>query len=348
VRPLFSVCIPAYNRASVLPALLESILTQDFDSFEVIINEDGSPERSAIRGIAERYSASYPGRIRYFENDRNLGFDANLRSLVERSKGEYCVFMGNDDLMCAGALFAVAGAVRRYPQIGVVVRSYASFDGSPDNINQIFRYFPEERFFAAGPDTISTVYRRSVVIPGMVIHRDAAHRYATAEFDGTLLYQLYLVANILVEMNAVFLPQIIVLYRNGGVPDFGNAEAERGKFVPADRTPASSLQFMRGMLDIARAVERSRDVPVYRRIVSDIANYSYPILAVQVSKPLSIFASYWWRLARMGFGRAPLFHLYFISLVLLGAKRSDAVIAMIKRRVGYTPNLGSLFGGKKA
>lgn len=348
MRPLFSVCIPAYNRANVLPALLESILVQDFDDFEVVVNEDGSPERSAIREIVKRYSASYPERIRYFENDRNLGFDANLRSLVERSKGEYCVFMGNDDLMCTGALATVAGAIRRHPQIGVVVRSYASFDGTPENINQIFRYFPDERFFTAGPDTISTVYRRSVVIPGMVIHRDAAHRHATAEFDGTLLYQLYLVANILVEMNAVFLPQIIVLYRNGGVPDFGNAEAERGKFVPADRTPASSLQFMRGMLDIARAVELNRGVPVYRRIVSDIANYSYPILAVQASKPLNIFVSYWWSLARMGFGRAPLFHLYFASLVLLGAKRSDALITMIKRRVGHTPNLGALFGGKKA
>jgi hypothetical protein len=156
-----------------------------------------------------------------------------------------------------------------------------------------------------------------------------------------------LVANILVEMNAVFLPQIIVLYRNGGVPDFGNAEAERGKFVPADRTPSSSLQFMQGMLNIARSVELSRGVPIYSRIVSDISNYSYPILAVQASRPFSVFVSYWWSLARMGFGRTPLFHLYFISLLVLGAKRSDAMIAMIKRRLGHTPSLGPLFGGRK-
>jgi len=346
-RPLLTVCIPAYNRANVLPALLESILMQDFDGFEVVINEDGSPERREIREIVERYSSSHPGRIRYFENDRNLGYDANLRSLVERSIGQYCVFMGNDDLMCAGALVAVAGAIGRHEQIGVVVRSYASFDGTPDNINQTFRYFPDERFFVAGPDTISTIYRRSVVIPGMVIHRDTAHRYATDKFDGTLLYQLYLVANILVEMNAVFLPQIIVLYRNGGVPDFGNAEAERDKFVPADRTPASSLQFMQGMLDIAHSVELNRGVPIYRNIVSDIANYSYPILAVQASRPLRIFVSYWWSLAHMGLEKPPLFHLYFISLLLLGAKRSDAMIAVIKQWLGHTPNLGALFGGRK-
>jgi abequosyltransferase len=347
MRPLFSVCIPAYNRANVLPALLESILIQDFDSFEVVVNEDGSPERRTIREIVDGYSISHSGLIRYFENDRNLGYDANLRSLVERSRGQYCVFMGNDDLMCVGALATIADAIRRHEQIGVVVRSYASFDGTPDNINQTFRYFPDERFFIAGPETISTVYRRSVVIPGMVIDRDTAHYYATDKFDGTLLYQLYLVANVLVKMNAVFLPQIIVLYRNGGVPDFGNAEAERGKFVPADRTPASSLQFMRGMLDIARSVELSRGVPIYRNIVSDIANYSYPILAVQASRPLRVFVSYWWNLAHMGFGGAPLFHLYFVSLLLFGVKRSDAMIALIKRRLGHTPILGTPFIGRK-
>lgn len=346
MRPVFSVCIPAYNRAQLLPELLESILDQDFDNFELVINEDASPQRTDIRAVVERYSAKYPGRIRYFENEKNLGYDANLRSLVERSMGEYCLFMGNDDLMCAGALRTVAEAVQRHPDVGVVVRSYASFDDKPDNINQTFRYFPEERFFPAGSDTIGTAYRRSVVIPGMVIHRDAAQRFSTAEFDGTLLYQIYLVANILVDMNAVFLPQIIVLYRNGGVPDFGNAEVERGKFVPADRTTASSLQFMRGMLDIAAAIERKRNVPIYRRIVADIANYSYPILSIQAAKPLPEFVGYWWGLAKMGFGRNPLFHAYFLSLMVLGAPRVDRMIAAIKRRIGHTPKLGRLFRGR--
>lgn len=346
MKPTFSVCIPAYNRAQLLPALLESILEQDFNDFELVINEDASPQRTDIRIIVEQYSAKYPNRIKYFENEKNLGYDGNLRSLIERSQGEYCLFMGNDDLMCAGALSTVAEAVQRHLNVGVVVRSYASFDGTPDNINQTFRYFQEERFFPPGADTIGTVYRRSVVIPGMVIHRDAAQRFATSEFDGTLLYQIYLVANILVEMNAIFLPQIIVLYRNGGVPDFGNAEVERGKFVPTDRTTASSLQFMRGMLDIAASIEYKRNVPIYRRIVADIANYSYPILSIQASKPLSEFVGYWWSLAKMGFGRHPLFHAYFLAIVVLGVPRVDRLIAVIKHRTGHTPNLGKLFRGR--
>ncbi len=341
-----SVCIPAYNRAAVLPELLDSILSQSFDDYEIVICEDNSPERNKICAVVERYAKAHPGRIRYFENAKNLGYDGNLRNLIVKAQGEYCLFMGNDDLMCADTLKLVANALHRHPNIGVVLRSYASFDDRPDNINQVFRYFPDERFFPAGAGTIATVFRRSVVISGMVVHRAGAVRFSTDRFDGSLLYQLYLVANLLVEMNAVYLPQVLTLYRNGGVPDFGNSEAEKGKFVPREHTPVSSLHFMREMLVIAEYVEKTRGVEIYRRILNDIGNYSYPVLAIQADKPARVLVAYWWGLARMGLWRNALFHLSFLGLLILGPRRIDGLIRKIKRKLGYTPTLGGIFRGR--
>ena len=343
--PKISVCIPAYNRAGVLGELLDSILAQDFDDYEIVICEDMSPEREQIRLIASEYSERYPGRIRYIENPGNLGYDGNIRNMIEQARGDYCFFMGNDDLMCPGALAKVAGAVTAHPDTGVVLRSYAVFDGTPDNIVQTFRYFDRELFFPAGPETISTIYRRSVVIPGMVLHRESARKYATDRFDGTLLYQLYLVANILVERNAVYLPDILVLYRSGGTPDFGNAEAESGKFVPNEQTPESSLHFIQGMLDIAAYVEKTRNVPIYKPVIKDIGNYSLPILSIQRGKPFFTFVKYCNGLARMGFWKNGMFYLYFILLTFLGASRLDKMVSYIKRRLGYTPAIGNVFRG---
>jgi glycosyltransferase involved in cell wall biosynthesis len=148
--PLISVCIMAYNRAAVLPALLESIVVQDYDDFEIVICEDMSPERPAIGRVVADYTARLPGRIRYFENVKNLGYDANLRNVIERARGKYCLFMNNDDLLCPGAITAVASALKRHENVGVILRSYASFDETPDRIKQEFRYFETERFFPAG------------------------------------------------------------------------------------------------------------------------------------------------------------------------------------------------------
>ena len=338
--PIISVCIPAYNRPEVLPPLLDSILEQDFIDYEIVICEDKSPMRMKIAEVVESYSCKFPGRISYFENETNLGYDGNLRNLFERAKGQYCFFMGNDDLMCSGALSTVASALSRHPEVGVVLRSYASFDDTPDNISQVFRYFDEEKFFTAGEESIATIYRRSVVIPGMVIHREAALNLTTDRFDGSLLYQLYLVANILVTKNAVFLPEILVLYRNGGIPEFGNSNKEKGKFVPTEQTPASSVCFMRGMLEIAAYTEKTRNVSIYHQILRDIGNYSYPVLAIQAKRPSRVFMKYGYDLAKMGLWRYPLFHLYFWTLLLVGPTQLDKLIIFLKARIGHTPRFG--------
>ena len=340
-----SICIPAYNRASVLPELLTTILTQDYDSFEIVINEDGSPEREQICEIIKHFSMLYPNQIRYFENETNLGYDANLRSLIERSEGDYCLFMGNDDLMCPNALKVISETIARHPKVGVFLRSFQAFDDIPTNIVQTFRYFDRELFFPSGPGSISTFYKRCVVIPGVTMHRKAALQFSTDKFDGMLLYQIYLIANILVDWNGVFSPEIVTLYRNGGVPDFGNSLSEKGKFVPQTRTIDSSINFMRGMLEIAKHVQTTRRVAIYKNILKDLSNYSYPILAVQADKPFLDFFRYYISLIKLGFGRQPLFHIYFFFILLLGVRRMEKIIASIKNHLGYTPVIGSIYAG---
>jgi hypothetical protein len=344
MKPKLTVCIPAYNRANFLPVLLDSILSQNFDDYDLLIIEDKSPEGNVIKEIVYEYIERYPNKIHFFKNVNNLGYDGNLRELVEKAFGEYCVFMGNDDLMCPSALAAIDDALHRNPNCGVLVRSYATFDESPDVHKQVFRYYPDEYIIPAGPDAIAAAFRRSVVIPGMVIHRDSAVALATTEFDGSLLYQLYLVGRILEKRSVVFTPKIIALRRDGVAPDFGNSDAERGKFVPKEQTPESSLHFMREMLRIAQHVQVASGLPVFAAIRDDIGSYSYPILSIQARRSKAVFFQYGFALARLGFWRSPQFHAYFVLLIVFGVNHVDSFIRWIKNRLGYTPRMGAARG----
>ena len=58
--------------------------------------------------------------------------------------------MGNEDLLCPGALLSIAEAFARHPDVGVVLRSYAAFDGDPAHVVQEFRYFDREFFSPPG------------------------------------------------------------------------------------------------------------------------------------------------------------------------------------------------------
>lgn len=343
---LITVCIPAYNRSKLLPDLLDSIVGQVGAEFEILICEDASPERELIRRVVYEYIKIEPCKIRYYENSINLGYDGNLRQLIELARGEYIFFMGNDDLMAAGALAAVATAVQANPSVGVVLRSYSSFISSPDKPVQIFRYFDKNSFFPAGPLSIATFFRRCVFISGLVLRRDSALELSTNRFDGSLLYQQYLVGNILAKENGIYLTDILSYHRLGGVPDFGNSEAEKGLFVPKMQTPQSSINFMKGMLLIAKSIEIETGLRVYKKILFDLGNYIYPVLAIQADKRRFVLINYMLKLMALGFWRVPNFYVYSVGLLIFGKNWCDKLISLIKIRLGRAPFIGQVYSGE--
>jgi O-antigen biosynthesis alpha-1,2-rahmnosyltransferase len=340
-RKLFSVCIPAYNRVHHLAPLLQSILTQGFRDFEVVICEDRSPERAKIATIVREFQSRYPGVLQYFENSENLGYDGNVRNLVEKASGKFCFFMGNDDIMCSGALENVASVIRRYPKVGLVLKSYGWFDETPDRVNQEIRWFNEEKEFPPGISAIRFAFRRSGVLAGYIVHRDTAAEVATAKFDGTLYYQMHLTANVLIHKSAVCTPKVLILCRNGQ-PDFGHSEKEKGKYLPGRYTPQARLNMISGALSIIRDLKETKGIDVVEDVIHDYANYFYPYIWDQLNLPLGEFYRLYRGYGRMGFAKYPLFHVYFVLAYMLGQKRFDALTAVVRKRLGRSPRFGNL------
>lgn len=340
-RKLFSVCIPAYNRANHLTALLDSIFTQDFGDFEVVICEDLSREREQIAALVREFQSRYPEVLRYFENEENLGYDANIRNLVQKASGQFCFFMGNDDIMCPGALQNVASIIRRYPNVGLVLKSYGWFNETPDKINQEIRWFEEEKEFSAGIPSIRFAFRRSGVLAGYIIHRDSANQAATDKFDGTLFYQMHLTANVLINRTAVCTPKVLVLCRENP-PEFGNSEKEKGKYVPGSYTPQARLNMISGALSILQDLKQTKRIDVVEDVIHDYANYFFPYIRDQLSLPLRDYYKLYRAYGRMGFARYPLYHLYFVLCYLLGEERFDALTTLIRGRLGRSPRFGNV------
>ena len=342
VRPTFSICIPAYNRAHHMARLLDSVLRQDFQDFNIVICEDCSRERETIAEIVSGYSKAHPGVISYYENERNLGYDGNIRNLVEKADGEFCFFMGNDDVMSIGALSTVAEVIRRNPDVGFVLKSYRFSDQSSGHVAQDVRYFNEERRFAKGREAILVCYRRSGVIAGYVIRRDAAQAAATDRYDGTLYYQMHLTAQVLSSWPAVFTPKVLVECGGDEPPDFGNSGTEKGKYKPGSYTPQARLSMVRGSLTIIRELKFQGSDDLADAVQKDYANYFYPLIKDQLDLPLGQFVRLYRAYGKMGFFRYPMFHLYCLLAYCLGERRFDLMTKTIRRRLGRTPQLGGI------
>jgi abequosyltransferase len=339
-RPTFSICIPAYNRAKFLAPLLDSIYAQECKDFNIVICEDRSREAAQIEAIARDYSTRHPGTLSYYENEMNLGYDANVRNLVEKATGEYCFFMGNDDLMCAGALENVASILKRQQNIGLVLKSYAWFDATPEKVNQEVRYFEDERVFKAGKEAILVCFRRSGVISGYIVHRDTAYAAATSKFDGTLYYQMHLTASVLSTMNAVATPKVLVLCRNTEAPEFGNSDKEKGKYIPGGYTPQARINMVGGALSIIRDIRRRTGIDLEGDVTRDYANYFYPYIKDQLNLPLRQYLKLCRGFGELGFYRYPMFYVYCVIGYVMGDRKFDLMTKVVRGCLGRSPQFG--------
>ncbi len=92
--PAISVIIPVYNAVKTLQQAVESVLTQSFQDFEIILIDDCSTDGSydLIKDLWENNT-----RIRIVQNIKNLGPDPTRNYGMRISKGKYITFMDDDD-----------------------------------------------------------------------------------------------------------------------------------------------------------------------------------------------------------------------------------------------------------
>ena len=90
-QPVFSVIIPTYNREKLLKRAIDSIISQTYKNFELIIVDDGSIDHT--EELVENYKDD---RIIYIYKE-NGGQNSALNKGIESAKGEYIGFCDSDD-----------------------------------------------------------------------------------------------------------------------------------------------------------------------------------------------------------------------------------------------------------
>jgi glycosyltransferase involved in cell wall biosynthesis len=104
----YSIVVPVYNRPDEVDELLESLSSQTFKDFEVVIVEDGS--KITCKDVCEKYASILDLHYYYKENSgpgqsRNYG--------VERARGEYVLIVDSDAVAPRGFMQAIDDELQR-------------------------------------------------------------------------------------------------------------------------------------------------------------------------------------------------------------------------------------------
>lgn len=180
MKPLFSVIVPIYNVEKYLKNCIESILNQSFSDFELILVDDGSPDRSPE--ICDRY-AQVDRRIKVIHK-RNEGLVKARESGLTLAKGAYVGYVDGDDWVKDSWLCSVAEIIKMgHPDIisfntilacnsreeKVKLQISSGYYGKMDmkkKIYPIMLYNKEQNFYNFGiyPSLCSKIIKKSLLM----------------------------------------------------------------------------------------------------------------------------------------------------------------------------------------
>jgi glycosyltransferase involved in cell wall biosynthesis len=117
VKPLVSICIPTFNYGRFLPEAVQSVLSQSFSDFELIVVDNASTD--ATEELMETFVRSDP-RIRFYRNSENIGIVKNFNRALGHAAGDYVKILCADDLLAPSALERSLAAIRSNPEVSLV------------------------------------------------------------------------------------------------------------------------------------------------------------------------------------------------------------------------------------
>jgi glycosyltransferase involved in cell wall biosynthesis len=137
--PRISIGLPVYNGGKYLRFALNSILSQTFTDFELIISDNASTD--ATQEICREHAAK-DGRIRYYRNESNIGAAGNYNRVFELSSAGYFKWASHDDEFHSSLLEKCLKVFEQSPPSTVLAFSKAAIidetgcvvDLSPDTI----------------------------------------------------------------------------------------------------------------------------------------------------------------------------------------------------------------------
>ena len=157
--PLVSVIIPTHNSAQYLCEALDSVLTQTFKDYEVLVVDDGSQDQT--KDLLDQY---YP-MVRYTFQPHSGPARARNNG-IQQATGEFIAFLDADDIWLPTKLERQVAHLQQNPDTACVFTEHGLFDSKG-----VFRHSVGKRTLLMKGDLIRNIFRHDGVATPTVMVR---------------------------------------------------------------------------------------------------------------------------------------------------------------------------------
>ena len=213
-----SVCIPTYNRSDYLQYAIDSVLTQSYGDFELIVCDDGSTDDTS-----EVVSSYDDSRLRYLKHPQNIGRSRNMRSGFDAAIGEYFIKFDDDDAIAPEFLAKTVSILNNHTEADFVctdhwiINAQGEREEAATEANSA-RWGKDELTEGIIPDLVTeTFVKQSLQVGSTLFRRQCLEEvdYMRPQADGCEDFDL-LVRLALAGFQGYFLPELLMEYRFHG------------------------------------------------------------------------------------------------------------------------------------
>lgn len=202
-----SIGIPFYNSEKYLAFAIQSILSQSYKKWELILVDDGSTDSSLE--IAQDF-ANKDKRIRLISDGNNKKLPFRLNQLINESKGDFVVRMDADDVMHPERLEKQLSFLKNHKKYDLVSSGLISID----NHNKVKGYRGVNKLFDTFPNpslNYPIVHPSVMARKSWYLRNQYSEKYPRAED-----FELWTRAITKNDFNMAVLPDLLLYYREEG------------------------------------------------------------------------------------------------------------------------------------
>lgn len=112
-KPRFSICVPSRNRLEAIKQTVQSILSQDFDNWEIVISDNSTQSRGALAAWVATLAIPQD-KIRVLDTGGDLQMDENWAAATVPARGDYVLVVADRWRLRKGALQVFSNIIDRF------------------------------------------------------------------------------------------------------------------------------------------------------------------------------------------------------------------------------------------
>ncbi len=187
---LLSICVPTYNRPESIKIILEGFVNFQNDELEIIISDDNiisNENEVVVKNFNDK-------RIKYFRNEKNLNFGANMLKSIERSKGEFIYILMDDDNLVKESIPWILNVLKKYKNITHLTGSI----GNNKNSEKKLYVENKDKYYKKGLESLNELLFHVIHASGIILKREALNLKKADKYLGFLYMQQALIAQALI------------------------------------------------------------------------------------------------------------------------------------------------------